>query len=368
MKCRQQKPRQSNIELLRIIAMLIIVAHHFAVHSGFEFSYDTVTVNRLWVQFIRIGGKIGVNVFVLISGYFLITAKTLKTSKALKLWIQIFSYSVIIFAVFILSGIRPFGIKELIRHCFPVSSSRWWFASTYFILYLISPFLNVLLNSFDRKIFQRFLTLLTFCWCIVPTLSGKLLESNNLLWFIYLYSLAGYIRLCGVKTNIKGRTYILLSFVLTILTWLSAVVFGILETKYSIIGDYDKSFYGAQCLPILIISLLLFVGFAKIEIGYKRLINVISSATFGVYLIHDNEYVRPFLWKTVFKVATYSDSSLLIPYSLFVIAIVFVSCTLIELARIHIFEKHYMGAVNALAGKIDKIKERIFSHSFFSKI
>ncbi len=87
---RQVIPRQSNIELLRIIAMLIIIAHHFAVHSGFEFSNDAVTVNRLWIQFIQIGGKTGVNVFVLISGYFLITSKTLKTSKAIKLWLQIF--------------------------------------------------------------------------------------------------------------------------------------------------------------------------------------------------------------------------------------------------------------------------------------
>ena len=60
--------RQSNIELLRIIAMIFIIAHHFAVHGGFNFSTDIITVNSLWIQFIKIGGKIGVNIFVLISG------------------------------------------------------------------------------------------------------------------------------------------------------------------------------------------------------------------------------------------------------------------------------------------------------------
>lgn len=56
--------RQSNIELLRIIAMVMIVGHHFAVH-GWEggFPYPSISVNRLWIQFIQMGGKIGVNVF-----------------------------------------------------------------------------------------------------------------------------------------------------------------------------------------------------------------------------------------------------------------------------------------------------------------
>ena len=64
--------RQSNIELLRIVAMLLIIAHHFSLHGGFVFSTASITVNRLWIQFIQIGGEIGINVFVLISGYFLI--------------------------------------------------------------------------------------------------------------------------------------------------------------------------------------------------------------------------------------------------------------------------------------------------------
>ena len=51
--------RQSNIELLRIVAMVLIVAHHFAVHGGFDFPLANITVNRLWIQFIQIGGKIG---------------------------------------------------------------------------------------------------------------------------------------------------------------------------------------------------------------------------------------------------------------------------------------------------------------------
>ena len=64
----QPNIRKSNIELLRIVAMVIIVMHHFAIHGGFAFSSETISINRLWVQFITMGGRLGVNIFVLISG------------------------------------------------------------------------------------------------------------------------------------------------------------------------------------------------------------------------------------------------------------------------------------------------------------
>lgn len=99
--------------------MVMIVGHYFAVH-GWEggFPYQSISVNRLWVQFIQMGGKIGVNVFVLISGYFLIIAPKIKISKVIKLWLQIAFYSLILFALFVGTGIKAFCIIELktVRH------------------------------------------------------------------------------------------------------------------------------------------------------------------------------------------------------------------------------------------------------------
>lgn len=361
-------PRQSNIELLRIIAMLLIVAHHFSLYSGFDFSNDAVTINKLWIQFIKIGGKIGANVFVLISGYFLISAKSLKTNKVIKLWVQIFTYSSVIFALFIATGKEPFGIRELIKHLLPITFSQWWFVSAYFVLYLLSPYINIFLNSLDKKNYQRFLVLLTACWCIVPTLTGKSFESNNLLWFVYLYACAGYIRLYNPKTNVKGIIYILLSFLVTVLTFCSVIVFDVLGTKISFFRDNPTLFYGMQMLPILIISVLMFIGFKKISVRQSRIINLISSATFGVYLIHDAGYVRLFLWRTIFRSASYSDSNFLILYSFVVIATVFVICTFVELIRIYFLEKHYLSFIDSIAEKIDNCKEKFFSFSFFDKI
>lgn len=351
--------RQSNIELLRIIAMILIVAHHFSVHGGFKFSNEVITANLLWIQFLKLGGKIGVNIFVLISGYFLITKSSVKTNKVLKLWLQIFTCSMFFYVLFVIVGIEPFKISSFIKSLFSLIFARWWFATTYFALYLFSPFLNKLLISLDKKDYKKLLLLMFAFWCLVPTFTSKSFCGNYLLWFTFLYAVAGYIRLHISLEDIDAFKYIMTAVVIIVCTYLSAVVFDVLGMKISVFSEHSTYFFGETRFPIFIISVLLFVGFSKVNIGCKPVINVISSATFGVYLIHEHVFVRKFLWKTLFKNAAFAESSILIPYSLMAIAAVFLTCTIIELCRIYLFEKHYMKMVDRVASKVDKLIEQI---------
>lgn len=346
-------PRQSNIELLRILAMILVVAHHISFHSGFNFQLEVITVNRLWIQFIQIGGKIGVDIFILISGYFLVTALERRTSKLIKLWLQIFTYSILSFTFFIALGMENFSVKELIRHLCPVTFELWWFASTYFVLYLLFPYINKLVKTLDKKQYQKMLVLLTVCWCIIPTFFGQAFQRNHLILFIYLYLLGGYVKIYDIKSQISGERYVTAALILTVLTFFLTVVFDLLGMKIKFFGIHATYFYGEEKLPVILISFLMFIGFCKMDIKYSRMINFISSATFGVYLIHDNRYISEFLWKKVFRIAIFSESYFLIPYTIMVIIIVFVVCTIIELCRINIIEKHYLKSINQLAIAFD---------------
>ena len=89
---------------------------------------------------------------------------------------------------------------------------------------------------------------------------------------------------------------------------------------------------------IVLSSICLFIAFKNLKVKYIRAVNIIASATFGVYLIHDNNFVRPFLWHTVFKNASFQESPYLIPYSIAVILTVYISCTVIELIRAKLFK------------------------------
>lgn len=360
--------RESNIELLRILSMVMIIAHHIAVHSGFSFSTEHVTLNRLWVQWLSLGGKIGVNVFVLISGYFLILSHEIKINKFLKLLLQILTYSVGIYFIFIILGLEPFGIKTFIKNLLPITFSKWWFASVYVLLYLLYPYINKLLTSLSKIQYQRLLILLLICWCIIPTVFTRSWQLNNLLWFIFLYSVAGYIRLHFNTKILKSRHYLLISFAIMLLTYLSAVIFDILGTKYPFFSQHATHFYGQQMLPIFLISITLFIGFTEIKLPNNSVINIVSSATFGVYLIHDDNYIRELLWETIFKNASYQNSNILIPYSVIQIIVVFIACTLIELVRIHLIEKAYSKPLDILSKSTNKWLEKFFSSKLFSKL
>lgn len=352
--------RKSNIELLRIFAMLLIVAHHFTYHSGFEFAENDVTANRLWVQFLGMGGKIGVDIFVLISGWFLCTA-TPKTAKVLRFWAQLFFWSVTFFAIFTLTHLVPFSLKDLVKTLLPITFSRWWFASAYLLLYLFSPYLNRLLDALTQKQYRGLLALTLTLWSIVPTLTSLSLGSNNLLLFFTVYALGGYLRKYNVGAQYSAKKLLSFAAIATALTYSITIIAGLLGTKYAFIREHAYYFFpDIQSLSVLIIATLMLLGSAKLEVRQSKFLNTLASATFGVYLIHEHPYVRPFLWQTVLQCAAYAESDALIGYSLFAILAVYLGCTALELARIHILEKPLTPVFAKIAAWVDNKRTALF--------
>lgn len=335
--------RKSNFELLRIISMVLIIAHHIAVHSGFYFENNTL--NKLWVLYLNIGGKIGVNIFVLISGYFLINTEKLKFSKIFKLWLQIFFYSIIFYIISIIINPDSFTFGNLFFAHLPILTNSWWFASTYFILFLMSPYINILLKHLSKKQYLIMLAFLTVLWSVIPTILNVNVQSNSLLWFIYLYSVAGYVRLHLKDEKNKPWMYLIAGYV-------TLNVFYILTI-------FTKDFFAIEQLPTLIVSLSLFLAFRKINMPNIKIINLIASTTFGIYLIHDNNFLRYIIWQDIFKNYSYETNNLLMPYTILQIILVFTVCSIIEFIRIHFIERFYINPINKLAVFLQEKKERL---------
>ena len=55
--------------------MIFIIAHHFAVHGMNGVNFVASNPNNYLIYFSGILGKIGVNIFILISAYFMIDSK-----------------------------------------------------------------------------------------------------------------------------------------------------------------------------------------------------------------------------------------------------------------------------------------------------
>lgn len=361
-----EKVRNSNFELLRIILMLFIILGHISVHGGFEFSTQSITINRLFTQFVELVGAVSVNIFVFISGYFLISSKKFKLSKVLKLLAQMLFYSILIYLIFIIFGLETFSIKNLIKSLLPVTFNIWWFASTYFVLYLISPFINIFLNKLNKETYKKLLILLFICWSLIPTLTTQTYQSNNLIWFTFIYSVGGYIKLHGI--NISKKKCYLFSIVLALLTYLSVIFFDIVGFKISFVAENATYFCTIQRTPVFLIALLLFVAIKDINIKNNKLINLISSTTFGIYLIHDNILIRNFVWDNLFNINSFNKSIFLIPYLILIVIIVFVVCSIIELIRMYVIEKRYIKLIYILEKKLNKLIDKFFNSKIIKNL
>ncbi len=264
--------RASNIELLRIVAIIFIMLEHIVVFAlnpaGFDIPKPHYVIpdsvaNACISVFI-----VGVDIFVLISGYFTIKLSILKISK---LWFCCAFYELFNFlsAYLILGDISK---TAALKFLLPLSNG--WFMPTYIALMIISPFLNSCLNSISKK--QYFYCLILFTWMNVyfGFIMNKVGNANgfSVINFIYLYILGRYVRRFPIKI---GRITALFVFILSILSIYTLSMFRN--------GDFSFAYNN----PLVLLSALaLFILFEKQADMSSKSINYIATLSFPVFLSH----------------------------------------------------------------------------------
>ena len=340
------KQRNSSFELLRIITMLIIICHHFADHAGFDYVPTMISAPRYCFNLLWMGGKVGVNVFVLISGYFLVAEKdqsVFNLRKLIKLWSQMFFYGILIFAVF--SVLREDN-GGLLAAVMPLTRNTWWFATVYFVLFLFHPFLNRLLRALDKETYKKMLIVALVLWSIVSFMMQADYYLSDLIWFMIPYAVAGYIRLHGLNPKLKRKHFIIGFVVSALIVYLHTTsIMYRAQTNSALFNSFRWLCFRQNLPAVFLESVCLFMIFEKTEMKYNKWINRIASTTFGIYLIHDSYPVRNVLWTRIFHVADFKNSMLILPYGLLAMVLIFVTCALIDLLR-QFLEKYWMKLVD----------------------
>ena len=363
----QRKDRSSNFELMRIFAMLLIVTYHYALFSNFRFYTTDVTFNRLFYQSMFITGKTGVNLFVMLSGYFMVKSRGVKTSKVLQLWGQTF-FSIMAIWILFHKKVNGFGSMpqdKLIGKIFFLSSGVQWFIATYMVMYLLSPYINVMLNNLSRTMFRRMLVITGIFWCLIPTLSWipglveTTFQGSDLTFFLFLYCLGAYLRLYHEENRRKASFWFLCAFgIVTVCIGIIVAVDIWDDHSMGKVKLLDYLFNYQNHVLILLLSLFLFLGFKALNIKNNRIINWVSSLTFGIYLIHDNWQIRRYLWNNIANGPAFELTPWLVPVSIGYIVAVFVACGLIEAIRQQTVEKLWMKVAEPLAAKIDSMIDK----------
>lgn len=367
------KKRNSNLELMRILSMFLIVLHHYSIHGmGTDLAYS---INRYITAILVLGGQLGVVIFVLISGYYMCQINfSIKSqvTKIAKLVGQVIFYSIVFINVAyiisknvlgyadILNNARVgFGIKQYLNAILPIGYSTYWFATDYIVLMICSPLLNVILKNIEKKRLKMYLLIFTFLWSVIPILTNAEYDYNNIVWFMVLYLYAGYIRLY-VKLDEKYKRNLLIAISIYIVIILSAIIMTFVGnyTEIKMLTTFSNHFAITNSPFILLCGIELLLFFVKLKPYYSNIINIIASATFGVYLIHDNVYIRQFIWKYILGLPqSVYNKDYLIVHAFISVIIVYTICTLIELMRQYTIERVYMKIVNCT---IERFKERSF--------
>ncbi len=329
--------RYHNIELLRILSMLLIVMHHYSVHGGFVLDPNVISINKVIVQFLSSGGKIGVNCFVLITGYFMVKS-TFKFDKLLKLLFTVFTYSAPIYIIALSTGFIDFNIKQAMKSFFPILFNHYWFATNYVLLYIFSSYINSFLNTIGHRKHLYLILLLTTIWSLLPTIVLAKLSFSLIGWFITLYIIGSYIRLYpnNLFDSIRVNKLLFLSSFIFIL--LSILLFDFLGLSIPPLAERATFFIAMNKFPLLLCSITLFLWFKNMTINSNKYINIIASSMFGVYLIHDNNVVRPLLWIDIFKNKSFFYSDYLIIHATISILLVFLCCIILDQIKKHLLE------------------------------
>lgn len=313
-----KKPtRMSNFELLRIICMILIVAHHFSVHSIIYSSPSTL--NRYIIRGFAIGGKLAVNVYVLISGYFMIHS-SFKLKKLFKLIVLTMFYSVSIYSLCCLLNFTSFNFKVFVSQLTPLYSAQYWFMSYFVLLYILSPFLNKLLKHCSHMEF----IVLIFVLLLLQIEPSKIFLSN-LAWFITLYIIASYIRIYPNRITNNNKTIVPI-FCISFLTILLLYMF------------FNINLWGMTNLMCLICSVSLFCLFKNISIKHNKFINLISSTSLAIYLIHDNNLLRPLIWNKWLNVPKHILLNHFFLFGVISIITIFMACCILDLIRQNIIK------------------------------
>lgn len=315
--------RKSNFELLRIAAIIMIIGLHYFNGSmgGALTNVNPGGVNYCFAYLFESLFIIGVNLFVLITGYFSLNKRTVDLGKLLKILVTAYFYGGFFYFLNLVFGYQVFNIKQFVLAINPFLSGGYWFIKYYVILNLLSPYINILIDQLNQKLMIKLIIILLILFSIWPSFLLQPPITNGgygLMHFILVYILGAYIRKYGIL-HYKKYIYFLVYVICGVITFLFALL------GWGSRWNYDFIFN-------IIGAIALFIFFSKLDIQSSK-VNYLSGFTFNVYLIHFSPFVVNFIYHNILKCENYYNSPWFMVHFLISIFIIYALSIGVDLVR-----------------------------------
>lgn len=284
--------RNSSIELLRIIALMGVVLLHYnnrEAGGGFKYVADG-SINQCYLYLIENIFICAVDLFIMISAFYLSTTKKRKMIKVVELNLQVIAFRVVGYFISAIIGGEPILIKKIIGCMLPVN----YFVILYSVLYIISPYINIVVGKISKQDFKKlvlWLIVLFSVWSSLVDLLENIVGHTfdglstvgmygsqygySIVNFIMLYFIGAYIQIN--KVQLKKRTA-----AISIIVLLCVMLFvSLAEHK---MGFYESVWNYNNPLVIVMAALvlLLFMNFNY----HNRGINELAKGAFTCFLFH----------------------------------------------------------------------------------
>lgn len=284
--------RNSSLELLRIISMLLIIIFHFCGRAYDLFSPELLTNNNTELSKLLFHslGQTGVPIFMFISGFYGIK---FKYNRLINMFIQCVLYTIVLYSLSCL--IRPglWNTRIFILNIF--GPSTLWFFYCYVVIYIFADPINDYLNGLSFKKFTAIILLLLYFSVGLWFMKSSALNIFSLFEF---YIIARYTKL-HLYTRISQ--YAVWTVIPSIVLFLLPVFIGWHFNCIDKIQPYVNKYYNPFILPICITLIIS----ADKHAFYNKYVNKFASTALACYLIHESSYFSYFI-KPFFHFEEYS--------------------------------------------------------------
>lgn len=322
--------RNSSIELLRIIAMFMILMHHFVVHNGYDELNLPLGPERIFFQLVMAG----VVIFFSISAWFFLDREQTIKSNLKRVWImerELLFWSLALMMFYLVFDRADLGPKLMVRSLVPLSTGIWWYATAYAIFLMLLPFLSKGLKVLSREYHLALAATVLVIWGLTSFIPGMIGINDGFFGFIYLFIL-----ISAYKWYMEPFT--------TRQVWLmigTGLGFFLLYTCASItlsLLGYDMGIYitGDWKLPVIMVGFGMFLLFDRVTF-HNRTINRIAQSAFAVYLITDYAASRKLFWVKLFNLQDLYQQPFAILQILGILLTIYAICILIDFARQALF-------------------------------
>ena len=310
----KSRMRDSGIELLKVIAVVLIVISHVVLTLTTENEYipyndylldcthATTNGTVLLLAVIRHFGALGNWIFFVASAWFLLDSTKASGKKIMEMLLDIWVISVLFLGITLLLRGEVSG-KLFLFSLLPTTFENNWYLTCYLLFYPIHPYLNRLIAAMTQKEHLKMISVLTVLYIGFNFIKGRFFFPNMLLLWSSVYLILAYIkRYCiGVYSSAKVNGILLLcgaagAVGIVLLT-------DLLGLKLAALSDQLLRWV-SNFNPFLILIAITAFGLARKNHFKNKNVNHIAKCAMLIYIIHENillrTYVRPYLWHCIF--------------------------------------------------------------------